>query len=736
MKIASIGTALMLTLLLTSREAASADEPEALARAGQALIGGRASAPGEDLAVVAVVAGSRPICTGVLVSSDVVLTAAHCLKGARQLAVVFGARVHSEAVRRRVVRVRPHPEYEVRDSSHDLAALLLDKPAPAAVEPVRIARSLPAGFDGVMVRIVGFGIADAAAGMVGTKREMAVPVLRIEDDSLRLANGGQQACRGDSGGPAFLRVGETEQVVAVVSGGESECKEGARLARVDGARSDFIGAFMELTARRAQSYGSVCSTDASCESGVCARAVDAEEHATCSRACTRDADCGSNHNCDRRAAVCRLLGPSPGARGTPCMHDGDCESLLCARNEEGQRVCSTPCAPQDGGCRVSEICTRAYDSSEAFACFPAAPPPAAAGCGVAVGGGASLLPLLMVVLAGTLLAGHRTRAWVASWMAALLASVALPSRADAYVRATGPDGTPVAWRSAEIRLRLHEETAPAGLPPGLFRRALEAAAATWSFPNVPCTALQITVESTSGTGATAEANPDGHVFFQTERWCPSGTISGEDCYPPQTLAVTRTRVFGGEILDAQIDINAVGFTWADLVQGPPAAGMIRTRDLQNVLTHELGHLVGLEHNCRRGSRPHVDNAGQELPGCATAPPRVREATMYPSPGEGEIERRTLASDDAAGVCDIYPRTAPGAPPAAGCMIAAGDRAAGPGVASASVWIALFVAACRRLRRLRPRGRLTSGGVDGRLEPRTCSRGASASGSPRSHLRAS
>lgn len=67
-------------------------------------------------------------------------------------------------------------------------------------------------------------------------------------------------------------------------------------------------------------------------------------------------------------------------------------------------------------------------------------------------------------------------------------------------------------------------------------------------------------------------------------------------------------------------------------------------DLQNTLTHEIGHFIGLAHPC-------------ESSGCAGSGVSP-EVTMYPTAPPREVQKRTLAADDVEGVCAIYTAAGP------------------------------------------------------------------------------
>jgi hypothetical protein len=181
-----------------------------------------------------------------------------------------------------------------------------------------------------------------------------------------------------------------------------------------------------------------------------------------------------------------------------------------------------------------------------------------------------------------------------------------------------------------------------------------AAGDAWSARDNGCTYLQINLGTSTAAAPAARYDARNSLVFRTTTWCPADPAAV--CYDPAALAITSVFVNkkDGKIRDADIEVNAKNFIWADLDVDPAAQGK---QDLQNALTHEMGHLIGLDHTCipagTDGERP-VDNDGNPVPDCETAPQAVRETTMFASAIPGDKEKRTLAPDDTAAVCTIYP----------------------------------------------------------------------------------
>ena len=150
------------------------------------------------------------------------------------------------------------------------------------------------------------------------------------------------------------------------------------------------------------------------------------------------------------------------------------------------------------------------------------------------------------------------------------------------------------------------------VPFGTFKWVTEASFGTWQ-------AVRDAAITFHFTGATDKKSP----AFDGENCVLMGKkVSGPDVIGQAYIFYSTE---DGRILDVDIVLNS-SYPWA--TDGSP-----KKMDVQNALTHEIGHFCGLD-----------DLYGKE----------DREKTMYGYMGYGEIKKRTLTSDDAAGLAAIYP----------------------------------------------------------------------------------
>lgn len=308
------------TAMTTPGCAASGDDEASASASKDEIFGGiRDDDPAARLAVVALRVGTGPsfeLCSGTLLSPNLVLTAKHCVVrplapmiscdeqgrstsgpqvGAgydpRDIAVYVGASPSFSRTPNAYVKDVVTPEGDTLCDS-DIALVVLDR-ALAGIEPFAVRFGAHARL-GEQIRAVGYGQNDARMPMGTRFRREKVPVLAvgsaISPSMTRLGprefEVGESICVGDSGGPAISEI--TGAVIGVVSrGGPCGEDHGHVYVATSGFEDLFERAFaraggkaiveantppadMEASPRASGGEPTSPSVDASASSGGCA----------------------------------------------------------------------------------------------------------------------------------------------------------------------------------------------------------------------------------------------------------------------------------------------------------------------------------------------------------------------------------------------------------------------------------------------------------------------------------
>jgi secreted trypsin-like serine protease len=181
------------------------------------------------------------LCTGSLISTNLVLTAAHCTNvNPKNIIVVFSTTVpHSAAdltkmTFRRVVGGKTSDLWPQLTSTQtknwgDIAILKFEGSLANGYKPATLASRIGSVRTGSNVVLAGFGLIDGVQKTRATElRKTSVVVADgnySQSEFLMDQHQGRGACHGDSGGPAYLSVGSSNIIVGITSRGTQDPKD-------------------------------------------------------------------------------------------------------------------------------------------------------------------------------------------------------------------------------------------------------------------------------------------------------------------------------------------------------------------------------------------------------------------------------------------------------------------------------------------------------------------------------
>lgn len=185
------------------------------------------------------------------------------------------------------------------------------------------------------------------------------------------------------------------------------------------------------------------------------------------------------------------------------------------------------------------------------------------------------------------------------------------SVAHAYKRIFTPAGAPVKWPTPTIVWN-YNHNGFQQISSQQMLTVLQASFQKWESPT--CTALRFSYRGITTSGWNQNDNQNVLAW--------NANIPDPNFPTALALTIPNYQNTTGTYLDADIIFNA-SYPWSP----QPTS---QQYDIEGTTTHEIGHLLGLDHSQIAGS------------------------TMFPTASPGTCSCRTLKQDDVDGVCAIYP----------------------------------------------------------------------------------
>ena len=201
------------------------------------------------------------------------------------------------------------------------------------------------------------------------------------------------------------------------------------------------------------------------------------------------------------------------------------------------------------------------------------------------------------------------------WLSFLL----MPVTSYGYILQATENGHVIKWHESCLKYSIYQDGAP-GVESEMLSEAIRSAFDAWE--DVECSYFFMDETETATcdeVGFSTDTGNTNLLVWRTSDW-ERDSLHELDALALTTLSFDRNT---GRILDADIEFNSEYFEFG-------LQGNTDIADIQNTATHEIGHMLGLEHS------------------------EVEGATMFSGASPGETSKRILQDDDKAGLCALYP----------------------------------------------------------------------------------
>lgn len=185
---------------------------------GGAIVGGKIVSPKNKItsSIVAIVSkqeGGESLCTGSIIDTNTILTAAHCVDHVpSDMKIIFGVDIHktSEEYIRNADKfiIQPNWNQHLHSGEGDLAVIHFKGELPSGFDKVILADEKLMLKNGQKVLMAGYGVTEGEDQIgAGKLRQTITEILDRHSETEILTDGQKSSvCFGDSGGPAFIKI--------------------------------------------------------------------------------------------------------------------------------------------------------------------------------------------------------------------------------------------------------------------------------------------------------------------------------------------------------------------------------------------------------------------------------------------------------------------------------------------------------------------------------------------------